>query len=81
MENTNHSEDSNPDIIVEVDPTETQPSQNQITELEDQGNELANALFRSERITMECLAWTAIFVAILELVLLFVIFILILNKY
>ena len=81
MENKNHLVDSNPEVRIEVDSPETQPQQDQTTELEEEENVLQNALFGSDRVTMECLAWSALFVAFLELVLLFVIFILILNKY
>ena len=81
MESEDHLEDSNPEVRIEVDPPESQSQQNQTTELEEEENMLQNALFGSDWVTMECLAWTSLSVAILELILLFVVFILILNKY
>ena len=82
MENNICSGGSNPAVMAEADVLGPPSPQNEtVVDIDDEEIELANALFRSDFITMECLAWTSLSVAIVELILLFVVFILILNKY
>ena len=82
MENNTRLGGSNPEVMVEADVLGPPSPQNEtVVDIDDEEIELANALFRSDFITMECLAWTSLSVAIVELILLFVVFILILNKY
>ena len=82
MENNIRLGGSNPAVMVEADvPGPPSPQNETVVDIDDEESELANALFRSDFITMECLAWTSLSAAIVELILLFVVFILILNKY
>ena len=82
MENNIRLGGSNPAVMAEADVLGPPSPQNEtVVDIDDEEIELANALFRSDFITMECLAWTSLSVAIVELILLFVVFILILNKY
>ena len=77
MEIENNLEiDSNPDVKIDMDSAEI----SQTPTLETEENELWNAFNHSPQITIICLAWSALLLAFIELIIFAVVLILIVNK-